>query len=94
MLNWLKQRNNWHIIGGAVLEVTAYLLTFQAYQMIGRFLISTILVSFACVIWEMVREDKYGHRFDWADVRKGFYSALIAGAICVGVHAVIIGEFI
>lgn len=94
MKNWLKDRNNWHIIGGVILEIAAYFLAFESYQMIGRFLISTILVSFACVIWEMVREDKWGYRFDWSDVRKGVYPAVITGAACVLVHSVIIGKFV
>ena len=94
MINWLKQRDNWHIIGGVVLEIIAYILTFEAYQMVGRFLFSTLLVSAGCVIWEMVREDRRGYAFDWADIHRGVYAALATGVLCVGVHVLIIGKFI
>lgn len=94
MKEWLKNRDNWHIIGGVLLEIAFYFITFEAYQMIGRFLISTIIVAIGCIVWEMVREDKYGYPFDWKDVKRGVVPAVITGVLCVLVHAWIIGKFI
>ena len=93
-MNWFKQRNNWHYLVPIIVEPLLYLATFQAYQMIGRFLISVIILSFGCVLWEMFWEDRKGYTFDWEDVRKGVVSTVVVGIICVIVHYFIVGHWI
>lgn len=94
MINWFKQRNNWHYIVAFFATILVYIIAFEAYQMIGRFLIATILVSFGSIVWEMVREDLYKYSFDWQDVKRSVIGALIGGILSVGVHYLIIGKFI
>ena len=94
MINWFKQRNNWHYIIGFHSAILVYLIAYEAHQMIGRFLIGIILLGFGAIIWEMVREDKWGYKFDWQDVKRSVIGALIGGTLCVIVHSLIIGKFI
>ena len=93
-MNWFKNRNNWHYIVAFFATIAVYLIAYEAYQMIGRFLIAVIIVSFASIIWEMVREDKWGYKFDWQDVKRSVIGALIGGILSAGVHYLIIGKFI
>jgi len=94
MKKWIKDRNNWHYIVGFFSAGTTYLVAFEAYQMIGRFLICTIAVLFGSTLWEMIREDKYGYPFDKKDIVRSVVGALIGGVVAVGVHLIIIGKFI
>jgi len=93
MLKWLKERNNWHYIGGAILEITCYLIAFQAYQFIGKFLIATIIVSVGCFVWEMFWADYKNIKQDMNDVKKGIIAAVVTGVLCVITNYLIVGEF-
>ena len=94
MINWFKQRNNWHYIIGFHSAVLVYLIAYEAHQMIGRFLIGVILLGFGAIVWEIAWEDVKGYKFDWQDVKRSVIGALIGGILSVGVHYLIIGKFI
>lgn len=94
ILNWFKERNNLHYVIGAKIGVLSYLLAFEAYQMIGRFLIAVVLTMIASMIWEgfwlVVKKIKP----DVKDIGRSVIGGAIGGAIAMIVHIFIIGKFI
>lgn len=79
-----------HDIVGALACLFMFFVTFQAYQLIGRLLLSVSVILIAAVAWEVLREAFYNSKADKGDVRFSVYGAIQMAVIIAIIKTIII----
>jgi uncharacterized membrane protein len=79
--DFVEQRYHYHSIGGIILGILGFLITFEAGSDFGRMLLTNVLVFIGAVGWELARGLLYNYQMDWADVRFSCYGGLIGSII-------------